>query len=159
MPEEYKGYLPATPISSIAPQPPLVYGFPSRNSTISRSLYMVENVPLHSRANGRQFDRHDQVAAALEAHQPGAWNGGSRIFGVLEKLQRVVCGMDDQRRGANPPNLVTGHRRAIVERRAGAAQGDWIHLVDDPVDQLPLRRCQLGDDGVVRAHQRHKLRA
>ena len=77
---------------------------------------------------------------------------------MVVELQRVVLGVEDQGRGLDGGDPPVGHRRLVVEGGPGGPGETGVHVVDEPVDQLPLLRGEAGDDLGVGADQLHQAR-
>ena len=128
----------ANPLTAMARLPFRLMLAALNPQSVASSNDVLVDVSRQHRADGRLLDRHHQVASPVEGHQPRPRDRGGRELGVAVALQRVVPGVDDQRRHANGRDPVVGHRRRVVEHRARRSLRHRVHVVDQAIDQA---RC------------------
>ena len=111
-------------------------------------------VVLNGLPDRRQLYGHQEMTAAREADEARIRDGADGELGVVEQLQSVVLGMDDEGGRPDRRDPRVRERGPVVERGSGGTRGGRVHGVDDLVDQCALLRGEGADDGVVGAHQR-----
>ncbi len=113
--------------------------FAVRSRTLREQLArVIKDVLLHGGADGRLLNNHEEMAPSLETDQSCARNGGSSELGIVVNLECVVCGMQDQ--GAGPGSRQPSHSASprVVESNAGGSRRNRVHVINNPVNQVPL---------------------